>query len=73
MADIESKAISFYENDRRSVPSEYLLPLAEALNVSVDELCGKKEKEETIVDELAEKIIGVIYTVLRDYDITPKK
>lgn len=72
MTGINVKSLSFYENGKRHIPADYLLPLAVALCVSIDELCGVVKKQ-TVEDELARKIGSAILDVLREYDIKQRK
>ena len=63
---ISDKLISFYETDKR-IPSIYtLIEIADALCVTLDQLCGVSE--ETIEDEL----MGRIRIVLKDYEVVRK-
>ena len=66
LAAINDKLISFYETDKR-LPSIYtLIEIADALCVTLDQLCGVSE--ETIEDE----IMGRIRIVLKDYEVVRK-
>ena len=66
LASINDKLISFYETDKR-VPSIYtLIEIADALCVTLDQLCGVSE--ETIEDELMSRI----RIVLKDYEVVRK-
>ena len=66
MQAINDKLISFYETDKR-LPSIYtLIEIADALCVTLDQLCGVSE--ETIEDEL----MGRIRIVLKDYEVVRK-
>ena len=67
MADINEKLIGFYETGRRIPPVINLVAIAEALEVTVDELCGIKHPEPSM--ELEREIVRVIRTVLKDYKI----
>lgn len=44
-ADINEKLIGFYETDKRIPPVINLVAIAEALEVTVDELCGVNNPE----------------------------
>ena len=68
---INVKSLSFYENGKRHIPGEYLIPLADALGVSIDELCGVVKKQ-TPEDELMEKADRALREVLMDYTISSK-
>ena len=66
LAAINDKMISFYETDKR-LPSIYtLIEIADALCVTLDQLCGVSE--ETIEDELMSRI----RIVLKDYEVVRK-
>ncbi len=66
LASINDKLISFYETDKR-LPSIYtLIEIADALCVTLDQLCGVSE--ETIEDELMSRI----RIVLKDYEVVRK-
>ena len=66
LADINEKLISFYENGTRNIPSRNLAPIAKALGVTVDELCGNTQ-EQTAADELFARISLAVLEVLKDY------
>ena len=65
------KSMSFYENSKRHIPADWLVPLARALGVTVDEICGYA-KEPTIEDELTVRIGRAVLDALKDFDISPK-
>ena len=66
LVDLNDKLISFYETDKR-LPSIYtLIEIADALCVTLDQLCGVSE--ETIEDELMSRI----RIVLKDYEVVRK-
>ena len=70
LTGINEKSISFYENGMRNVPSDCLIPLADALGVSVDVLLGRTEISE--LDNLVMRIACAILDVLKDYEIKVK-
>ena len=63
---INAKSLSFYENGKRNIPGVYLILIANALEVSIDELCGVVKK--TVEDELARRISNVVLGVLKNYE-----
>jgi transcriptional regulator with XRE-family HTH domain len=71
LTGIDEKSISFYENGKRNVPSDCLVPLADALGVTVDVLVGRTEM--TDQEDLVSRISRAILDVLKDYDIRSRK
>ena len=69
-ADINEKLIGFYETGKRIPPVINLVAIAEALEVTVDELCGVNILEPST--ELEREINKVIRNVLKDYEVKKK-
>lgn len=69
-ADINEKLIGFYETGKRIPPVINLIAIAEALEVTVDELCGVNILEPST--ELEREINKVIRNVLKDYEVKKK-
>ena len=69
-ADINEKLIGFYETGKRIPPVINLIAIAEALEVTVDELCGVNILEPSM--ELEREINKVIRNVLKDYEVKKK-
>ena len=69
-ADINEKLIGFYETGKRIPPVINLIAIAEALEVTVDELCGVNTPEPGT--ELEREINKVIRNVLKDYKVEKK-
>ena len=67
MADINEKLIGFYETGKRIPPVINLVAIAEALEVTVDDLCGVNTPEPGT--ELEREISIAIRNVLKDYQI----
>ena len=67
MADINEKLIGFYETGKRIPPVINLVAIAEALEVTVDDLCGVNTPEPGT--ELEREINIAIRNVLKDYQI----
>ena len=67
MADINEKLIGFYETGKRIPPVINLVAIAEALEVTVDELCGIKHLEPST--ELEREIMRAVRGVLREYEV----
>lgn len=40
---ISTTAVTYYENEKRDIPTEYLIKLADFFNVSIDYLLGKSD------------------------------
>jgi transcriptional regulator with XRE-family HTH domain len=68
LADINEKSISAYENDTRIPPIFNLLEIAQALGVTMEQLCGVAD-ELTIEEELLDRIRMEVKLVLREYKI----
>lgn len=69
-ADINDKLVGFYETGKRIPPVINLVAIAEALEVTVDELCGVNILEPST--ELEREINKVIRNVLKDYEVKKK-
>ncbi len=69
-ADINEKLIGFYETGKRIPPVINLIAIGEALEVTVDELCGVNILEPST--ELEREINKVIKNVLKDYEVKKK-
>ena len=69
-ADINEKLIGFYETGKRIPPVINLVAIAEALEVTVDELCGVNILEPST--ELEREINKAIRNVLKDYEVKKK-
>lgn len=65
MADINEKLISFYETGNRNPPIINLISIAEALNVTLDELCGVSSPKPNT--ELERELNKAIRDVIRKY------
>ena len=72
LADINEKSISAYENDTRIPPIFNLLEIAQALGVTMEQLCGVAGPK-TIEDELLERIRMEVKLVLTEYKIEKVK
>ena len=68
LADINEKSISAYENDTRIPPIFNLLEIAQALGVTMEQLCGVAGPK-TIEDELLDRIRMEVKLVLTEYKI----
>lgn len=68
LADINEKSISAYENDTRIPPIFTLLEIAQALGVTMEQLCGVAGPK-TIEDELLDRIRMEVKLVLSEYKI----
>ena len=68
LADINEKSISAYENDTRIPPIFNLLEIAQALGVTMEQLCGAAGPK-TIEDELLDRIRMEVKLVFREYKI----
>lgn len=68
LADINEKSISAYENDTRIPPIFTLLEIAQALGVTMEQLCGVAGPK-TIEDELLDRIRMEVKLVLTEYKI----
>ena len=66
-ADINEKLIGFYETGKRIPPVINLVAIAEALDVTVDELCGVSTPEPGA--ELEREIMRAVRGVLREYEV----
>ncbi len=67
MADLSDKLISFYETDKRIPPVINLVAIAEALEVTMDQLCGINLPEPGT--ELEWDIMRAVRGVLREYEV----
>ena len=65
LADINEKLISFYETGKRNTPIINLISIAEALNVTLDELCGVSSPKPNT--ELESELNKAIRDVIRKY------
>ena len=72
LADINEKSISAYENDTRIPPIFNLLEIAQALGVTMEQLCGANEQK-SIEDELLDRIRMEVKLVLSEYKIEKVK
>ena len=76
---ISQPVVAYYENGKRNVPVELLIPLAEALQISANDLLGtteysqSKNKFEQRLEKISslsrrkqERILSVIDTLLAD-------
>ena len=70
MADINEKLIGFYETGKRIPPVINLVAIAEALEVTMDELCGVNILEPGT--ELEREIMRAVRGVLREYRVEKK-
>ena len=70
MADINDKLLGFYETGKRIPPVINLVAIAEALEVTMDELCGVSIPEPRI--ELEREIMRAVRGVLREYRVEKK-
>lgn len=70
MADINDKLIGFYETGKRIPPVINLVAIAEALEVTMDELCGVSIPEPGT--ELEREIMRAVRGVLREYRVEKK-
>ena len=68
LADINEKSISAYENNTRIPPIFTLLEIAQALGVTMKQLCGVAGPK-TIEDELLDRIRMEVKLVLTEYKI----
>ena len=67
MADINEKLIGFYETGNRIPPVINLVAIAEALEVTMDQLCGVSTPEPGT--ELEREIMRAVRGVLREYEV----
>ena len=67
MADINDKLVGFYETGKRIPPVINLVAIAEALEVTMDELCGINLPEPDT--ELEREIMRAVRGVLREYEV----
>jgi len=67
MADINDKLVGFYETGKRIPPVINLVAIAEALEVTMDQLCGINLPEPRI--ELEREIMRAVRDVLREYEV----
>ena len=67
MADINDKLVGFYETGKRIPPVINLVAIAEALEVTMDELCGINLPEPDT--ELEREIMRAVRDVLREYEV----
>ena len=70
MADVNEKLIGFYETGKRIPPVINLVAIAEALEVTMDELCGINLPEPDT--ELEREIMRAVRGVLREYRVEKK-
>lgn len=70
MADINDKLVGFYETGKRIPPVINLVAIAEALEVTMDELCGVNTLEPGT--ELEREIMRAVRGVLREYRVEKK-
>ena len=70
MADINDKLIGFYETGKRIPPVINLVAIAEALEVTMDQLCGISTPETDT--ELEREIMRAVRGVLREYRVEKK-
>lgn len=68
LADINEKSISAYENETRIPPIFNLLEIAQALGMTMEQLCGVAGPK-TIEDELLDRIRMEVKLVLTEYKI----
>lgn len=67
MADINDKLVGFYETGKRIPPVINLVAIAEALEVTMDQLCGVSTPEPGT--ELEREIMRAVRGVLREYEV----
>lgn len=72
LADTNEKSISAYENDTRIPPIFNLVEIAQALGVTMEQLCGANEQK-SIEDELLDRIRMEVKLVLSEYQIEKVK
>ena len=70
MADINDKLVGFYETGKRIPPVINLVAIAEALEVTMDQLCGISTPEPST--ELEREIMRAVRGVLREYRVEKK-
>ena len=70
MADINDKLVGFYETGKRIPPVINLVAIAEALEVTMDQLCGINLPEPGT--ELEREIMRAVRGVLREYRVEKK-
>ena len=79
MLEVSQPIIAYYESGKRNVPSKLLIPISEALSVSITDLLGTERKEqnkskfELRLEQIAglsrrkqDRILSVIDTLLAD-------
>ena len=67
MADLNDKLIGFYETGKRIPPVINLVAIAEALEVTMDQLCGISTPEPST--ELEREIMRAVRGILREYRV----
>lgn len=67
MADLNDKLIGFYETGKRIPTVINLVAIAEALEVTMDQLCGVSTPEPGT--ELEREIMRAVRGVLREYEV----
>ena len=70
MADVNEKLIGFYETGKRIPPVINFVAIAEALEVTMDGLCGINLPEPDT--ELEREIMRAVRGVLREYRVEKK-
>ena len=70
LADINDKLVGFYETGKRIPPVINLVAIAEALEVTMDQLCGISTPEPST--ELEREIMRAVRGVLREYRVEKK-
>ena len=70
MADLNDKLIGFYETGKRIPTVINLVAIAEALEVTMDQLCGISTPEPGT--ELERDIMRAVRAVLREYTVEKK-
>lgn len=70
MADLNDKLIGFYETGKRIPTVINLVAIAEALEVTMDQLCGISTPEPGT--ELERDIMRAVRAVLREYRVEKK-
>lgn len=70
MADINDKLIGFYETGKRIPPVINLVAIAEALEVTMDQLCAISTPEPST--ELEQEIMRAVRGVLREFRVEKK-
>ena len=60
LAGLNEKSIHFYETNKRHVPSQYLMPIAKALNIGVEKLFEDTESSKNDEKEPRKDLIALI-------------